>query len=57
MTTGYSSMTKAKAAEEIQIMDRFVKKLLTSKSKTRIFLVENGFVTKDGKLAKRYRSS
>ncbi len=55
MTTGYSSMTKKQADQEIRQMQRFFKKKITSKESARNYLQEAGILTKSGQLAKRYR--
>jgi hypothetical protein len=52
---GSSYLTRKEEVDrDIERMHRFTNKLLKSKKKARDFLIKGGFITKDGKLTKRY---
>ncbi|HEV7405066.1 MAG TPA: hypothetical protein VGO11_19135 [Chthoniobacteraceae bacterium] len=46
--------SKEEVDEMIASLHRGTAKLLKSKKKAREFMIKNGFMTKDGKLTKRY---
>jgi len=56
MTTGYSTLTKKEAHEDIATMRQATRRMAKSPSKARAFLIKAGFLTKSGKkLARQYR--
>ena len=55
MSTVIVSRSKKEVDREIQAMDRASKKITRTKASAKAFLVKHGFITKDGKLTKRYR--
>lgn len=55
MTTGYSSLTPQDVRRQIASMERSAKKITKSKATARAFLIKAGFITKNGKLAPKYR--
>jgi hypothetical protein len=56
MTAGYSTLTSEGLREEIAAIRRMGKKVSKSRTRSRALLVKAGIITKDGKLAARYRS-
>ena len=54
MISTYSRMTKEELKRELDAMDRAAKKIFKSKKSTREFLIKHGYMTKGGKLPKRY---
>ncbi len=54
MTVVVASRTQKEVRKDIQAMQKASKEILKSKASARAYLVENGFITKSGKLTKRY---
>ena len=54
MPTGTIPRSRAEVDEIIAGMREVTKDLMTSKVKARKFLIKNGYITKSGKLTKRY---
>ncbi len=55
MSTVIVARTKKEVDREIHEMDRVSKKITRTKESAKAFLVKHGFITKDGRLTKRYR--
>ena len=55
MTAIASRMTVDQAQQEIQAIKTAGRKIRRTRQSARAFLFKHGFITKSGKLAKRYR--
>jgi hypothetical protein len=51
----YPSMTAKQAQEEIEAIRKAGAEMRRKKGGARAFLIKHGFITKSGKLTKRYR--
>jgi hypothetical protein len=56
VTAGYSTLTSEDVRREITDIRRVAKKITKSRASARAFLLKAGIITKNGKLAARYRS-
>lgn len=54
MKTAPRPTAESEAAEIIATVRKVTKELMSDKAKAREFLIKNGFITKTGKLTKRY---
>ncbi|MGC1479015.1 MAG: hypothetical protein WA771_00815 [Chthoniobacterales bacterium] len=54
MVTSTIPMTPKQVREEVETIQRASKKILASKETAREFLVKFGFITKSGKVTRRY---
>jgi hypothetical protein len=50
----YSYMTEKQVQEEIDAIRKAGAKIRRTKATARAFMIKHGFITKDGKLTKRY---
>ena len=57
LDSGYiiARRTPAQAERERKQIRKSMKKLLATPERARAFLIKHGFITKDGKVGKRYR--
>jgi hypothetical protein len=53
-TKNFAYTPKAVAAEELVQIRKFTRQLLKDPQKVRSFLIDGGFITRSGKLSKRY---
>ncbi len=51
----YESMTTKQAQEEIEAIRKAGARIRRTKASARAFMIKHGFITKSGKLTKRYR--
>ena len=54
MTIGIARMTKEEYERELKALRDFGKKIRRTPETSRAFLIKYGFITKSGKLTKRY---
>jgi hypothetical protein len=55
MTTGHNTPTPEEAKRWNRKADKWMKEVLATPGAAKAFLVKGGFITKSGKLAKKYR--
>ena len=55
MITVVQPRSREEIEEEVQAIKKHGQKIRTSKQSARAFLIRAGFMTKEGKLAERYR--
>ncbi len=55
MSTVIVARTKKEVDSEIHAMDRASKKITRTKEAAKEFLIKYGFITKNGRIKKRYR--